>query len=745
MKRRPNPRKFRNWLVLALAAWPVTVTPAEIYKVIDEHGNVTYQDQLPDKDTPNVEVRRPGIDSGTEIPTPDAGETAPPGPSEPVLPTVEATGESERSAQAPEADVAAAAWDRRPLLLPGKRSLYQRVLVRPSAVVRVAPEAGAPVIAKAVAPFTAFYVYGRRSVEGVDWLELGLNSFGEVAGWSRADSVIDWRQTLTVAFKEPLGRARTLLFREREYLKRLVDKHDLVAYHALARQVEAEALPADSPVVAVQPNGYVDILQDFYLVPILEHEQAFLGPEPALLLKVASVPLAEAGAPARDVAPAGAAGGGDYRSGIVFVIDSTISMQPYIDRTYTAVRRIYDALGDAALLDKVNFGLVAYRDSIEAVPALEYLSRTVAPLQEGGDPRRFLERFGSVSTARVSSRDFVEDAYAGVKRAIEESDWTGFDARYVVLVTDAGPRESVDALSATGLDAESLRQLAFDKGISVWVLHLLTPQGRADHASAAERYRRLSLYPGIGDFYYGVPLGSVEEFGRVVEAAAGQITDQVRETARALPPALPAANTAGAGDRLVEFQQKVEKLGYALRMRYLARREGSAVPDVFNAWLVDREFNDPERRAVDVRVLLSRDQLSDLRYVLKRVLDAAEEGILSPRTFLEDLKSLAATLSRDPAAAGASTRAAGSARNLVDLGYMREYIDDLPYTGEIMGLSIEEWEQWPARRQLDFLHRLESKINYYEAIHDNLDLWVSLDGGPIGGDSVFPIALERLP
>ena len=119
--------------------------------------------------------------------------------------------------------------------------------------------------------------------------------------------------------------------------------------------------------------------------------------------------------------------------------------------------------------------------------------------------------------------------------------------------------------------------------------------------------------------------------------------------------------------------------------------------------------------------------------------------MLSPRTFLDDLKSLAATISRDPTAAGRSTRSAGESQNLADLGYMREYIEDLPYTGEIMNLSLDVWEQWPAREQLDFLHRLESKVNYYEAVHDNLDLWVSLDGGPISGDSVFPIALSRLP
>ena len=62
-----------------------------------------------------------------------------------------------------------------------------------------------------------------------------------------------------------------------------------------------------------------------------------------------------------------------------------------------------------------------------------------------------------------------------------------------------------------------------------------------------------------------------------------------------------------------------------------------------------------------------------------------------------------------------------------------------------MNLSLETWEDWPAKKQLEFIHNLESKINYYQIIHDNTDLWISLDGGPIDGDSVFPIALEILP
>jgi hypothetical protein len=128
---------------------------------------------------------------------------------------------------------------------------------------------------------------------------------------------------------------------------------------------------------------------------------------------------------------------------------------------------------------------------------------------------------------------------------------------------------------------------------------------------------------------------------------------------------------------------------------------------------------------------------------MQQVLELAEEGVLSPQNFLDDLKSLAATVSRDPAAVAGSTSSAGA--NLAEMGYMREYMEDLPYTGEVMNLTIESWEEWSAKVQIEFMNRLDSKINYYQTLHDHTDLWVTPGGGPVTGSSVFPVSLDLLP
>src|SRR3546814_10174021 len=53
---------------------------------------------------------------------------------------------------------------------------------------------------------------------------------------------------------------------------------------------------------------------------------------------------------------------GEFRSGVVFVVDASSSMQPYIDRTRQAMSEVFDRIEAAKLNDKVRFGMVAYRD-----------------------------------------------------------------------------------------------------------------------------------------------------------------------------------------------------------------------------------------------------------------------------------------------------------------------------------------------------------------------------------------------
>ncbi|MFT5548815.1 MAG: serine/threonine-protein kinase PpkA [Candidatus Azotimanducaceae bacterium] len=626
-----------------------------------------------------------------------------------------------------------------PLLMEGKKTLYQRVLSTPDARLYESPEQSAP--SSEIVPFSVLYVYQKKQ----GWIKVGHGNFGDTAGWVKQTKTIIWNQALTVSFKDPQDTQRVMLFDKKEDLQRLVNDYDKEAYQALYNSAVKGDVGDDFPVIAIQPEAHIDILQDFYLVPIKQHEDVYLGNEQARLLEIASVPLQDEASRANSIAVSQKSR--SYRSGIHFVIDSTASMGPYIDRTREAVAKVYSAIEKQGLNNQVSFGLTAYRDNIDQVPELEYLVRPYVSLKQGTDVKQFFNHVNELSPSEVSSRDFREDAYAGIKSAIESTDWNEFDARYVILITDAGPRESHDSLGSTRLSAQALRQLAYDKGVSIWVLHLRAQSSVANHEKTERLYKELSYYPGIGDFYYGVRLAEVDEFGTVLELLANQLTQQVLATTNGVPP-FPLhdeteANADETPSQLSQLQNRVAKLGNALRMRYLQKESGKPLPTVFNAWMIDKDFENPERSTVDVRVLLTRDQLSDLKSVMQQVLELAEEGVLSPKSFIEDLKSLAATVSLDPSAVASST--SGSGANLADMGYMREYIEDLPYTGEVMNLTLESWEAWSAKVQIEFMHRLESKITYYQALHDHTDLWVTPGGGPVNGNSVFPVSLDLLP
>ncbi len=624
---------------------------------------------------------------------------------------------------------AAEAQVARPLVQEGKSSLYQRVIAVPGAV--LVGQAGDTADTRGVPPFSTFYVYARDTRDGQEWLRVGTDSNGTIDGWLSAQQAVDWKQTLTISFRDPNEHQRVLLFGDRASLKKVIDDNDAAEYRQL-RERAATGDMATSPVVAIQPERYVDIRRDFYLVPILSHEDVLVEGRQARLLRVATVPLQDSPEVARA-----------YRTGLVFVIDSTVSMRPYIERTRAVMQRVYRSIEAADLSDRVSYGLVAYRDNTDAVPGLEFVTRTYANLADGSSGEEFLSRIEAVQPAKVSSEGYNEDAYAGIAQAIRSINWNGFFARYIVLITDAGPRTGSDPLSATGLDAASLKRLAVDKDIAIGVFHLKTPRGADNHEFAEGEYRRLSEISGIGDFYYPVPAGDPDSFETALTALTEQLTVQVRAAASGQPPATRTAATPRATE-LEAFEQKVSRLGYGLRMRYLQEQSGVGVPSLFNAWVVDRDFDAPDERALDVRVLLTRDQLSDLHEVLRQVLITAEEGALAPEDFLDELKSLAATISRDPQAAKMATRAVGG-RSLADLGYMREYLEGLPYRSEVMNLDLSIWEQWAAQRQFEFINQLDSKVAYYRALHDNVDLWVSLDGGPVDGDSVYPLLLEALP
>lgn len=170
-------------------------------------------------------------------------------------------------------------------------------------------------------------------------------------------------------------------------------------------------------------------------------------------------------------------------SGIVLVVDTSVSMQPYIDRVREVIDGLQRQIGERGDLDKVSFGLVGFRNNTDKTPGLEYVSKTLVPLQPGNDAQRFAELSSQVRATDVSSHSFNEDAFAGIMQAVDEMDWSPYAGRVVLLVTDAGALRKNDPLGRTQMNEAEVRQAALRKGVKIYALHLRTRPGRTTTAT----------------------------------------------------------------------------------------------------------------------------------------------------------------------------------------------------------------------------------------------------------------------
>jgi serine/threonine-protein kinase PpkA len=264
-----------------------------------------------------------------------------------------------------------------------------------------------------IKPFTVYYVYERASVAGEPWLEVGLSSTEGPIGWVNGVKVSDWNQALTLVFTERTGRRPALFFRDLSSLQTLAGSPtprtqttQLVSQFGAIQSGEMSQ-PEDFPLLAVEPPGEAVSEKRFYLIPIFNALELFEGVK---FLEVASID------PGSGQLPVDA----ELKTAIVFVIDTTVSMKPYIERTREAVRKIYDAIEEAGLSDKVAFGLVAYRNSTRKTPGVIYEAKVLSDLRDGSQRKQFEYALAQTEEAKISTHSFNEDAFAGLKTALDK-------------------------------------------------------------------------------------------------------------------------------------------------------------------------------------------------------------------------------------------------------------------------------------------------------------------------------------
>lgn len=612
---------------------------------------------------------------------------------------------------------------RHPLLMPGKQTVFQRVLTRPGA--QLYPTAS-DTDGKPVPAFQPFYVFARTG----DWIQVGPSEALAPTGWLEAKTTVAWKQNIVGAFTNPAGRSRQILFKDEASLRAFMESENIQSNEKriLAEADNGQGDP-QAGVVAVEPKEFVDIHKRFYLMPILDFKQDLhpLDYEPDLLMDVASVPLQQ------NPAPNVQATSDQFDAGIVFVFDTTMSMDRYIRRTQDAMERIVGDLKNSDIGKKVNFGIVAFRDNTAASPGLVYRTKVLLPLKRRDDQSAVIDAIhAAAKVATVSSPGFNEDSLAGVEDAIDLTNWNGdngnpFNARYIILITDAGPKSPDDPNARSRIGPAELQLAAQEKGIALMTLHLETPEGgAAQHDYAARQYQQLSRFQGQS-FYYPIANGSPDAFQQTVTQLVTALSDTIRVAENEAPKAKPDEGT-----------DKVLALGRAMQLAYLGARKGTEAPDVIEGWISEKAVEDPRAVAIEPRLLVTKNQLATMAELLRNILRIAEQGrgAADANDFFNQVQTVVSQMAQNP------DRVVNTKSQT--LGGSLEFLEDLPYHSQIMNLTPQRWSQSAMERKR-ILDSLGQRLAQYQKWLLDPASWTSLYKGSPDGDYVFAMPFATLP
>lgn len=631
-----------------------------------------------------------------------------------------------------------------PLLQEGKTSLFQRVVSHPGAKLLAEPRADAKALQDSVVPFTAFYVYARNG----NWLQVGLSA-AEPEGWLEAARATDWNQSLTLLFAPPAGREPVLFFKTEHDLSALCAADDMekqldallaatARFSQPADSGKAGDVPVDLPILASEPSGAQGAVSEkrFYLMPILDMKDPFEGVK---FLRVASIDPGRYGKGGKD-------GNGPPKTGIALVIDTSISMKPYIDQSRNVVRRIYDTIEKDKLADKVGFAVVAFRSSTKATPGLEYEAKVISDFATAENRKSLEEKLTQAQEAKISSHDFNEDSLAGVYKAVQDLNWEEYSSRLILLITDAGPLKSGDPYASVAMGVNELNDLARQKGIWITVLHIKSPGGAKNHGYAEQSYRALGKLSGNRSNYQAVsaptPAEGARRFAAVAQTLAEGMVAMVKNTAEGKVMTRPKDEKPRNLTPEQEASRLAATLGYAMQLEYLGRARENQAPSVVNSWIADMDLKRLARHeqspSVEVAVLLTKNQLNDLSAQLKTIIDNAERTKKTDsRDFFQGVLSASTRMARDP-------NLPTHGKSLAELGVLAEFLDGLPYKSDIMLLREEDWYRMSIGEQTAFINRLKSRLARYEEYDRDRANWESF-GQANAGDWVYRVPLSMLP
>lgn len=433
---------------------------------------------------------------------------------------------------------------------------------------------------------------------------------------------------------------------------------------------------------------------------------------------------------------------------IVFVMDMTGSMAPFVESATNAIREVAQATAqDPELANKVRFGFIGYRDDVRKMPNVQFTAKnfTQDETLKVDDFLKVMESVGKdvadFAARQEGSGDYQEEMFAGVKAALSTK-WNEPSVRFVVLVGDASSHEVFHEQNTTGMDEVTLRQQLNTEKINLLALHLKDDRAVSDHALAERQFSALATNEGVQKaLYYPIPATNIASYNQVVKDITSALTEVMRafrkgdvKMAAVVEPS-PSMSTSGAST----VKADVARLGYAAALSYLGKVQGAQPPKDFLAWAFDRDLIEPAKLTLQVRALLTRQQINDLVFTAERVSAAIQTAKLTQLEFFEALQSVTLVGVKGQEIDYSKVQA------LKGSGLAAAWLESLPYKSAVLNLNDEMYAAMSPDDRAQIENGLKAKLQLYRDLLANADIWIRPREDSPNEDRFYPLELSSLP
>ena len=632
-----------------------------------------------------------------------------------------------------------------------------RLLVKPDANLHEASEDTSTVVQGNLPPFSVMYAHEMLNCDKDTgdpfktpvWYKVGFTAT-DTAGYMSGNAVVQWRNGMSLAYTNPGAseRRRAIMFDEWSSLESFVSNATSGSVD-VAKTYEKILDRSEIPpgVRAIEQDGWVDIDRKVYLLPILQFEDMtqYYPEGDFRALQIASLSKASSGR------AGGGSGGGDCdlqneqsgegcvaegRAGdvgpidIVWVIDMTLSMQPYIDAVKQAVADATTSINNSAGEDedKVRFGLVGYRDDVEESPWLEFVSKNFTPELLTQKEFSALMAEGNVKAADKSTGDFPEEVFVGVREGARSA-WRENSLKVIILIGDASSHPLGHPKNTANLSEETVKADLNAEKIYASAILLASPDTAGDSEIAEKQYMVLSDVDG-SSAYHRVSVEKSGAGGDRLALALKETVSQVLDFA-----ASGDISKIGSSDGDDGATGAVKKAIRAAVVDYLGQE--AEPPSNITAWVADRDLGALEKQTFETRIVMTRKDVQELQQLINSLLAAVRSGSKSDSGFMGDLQGGAAAAAMDLNIEGS--------QQFKESGLVPKWVNTLPYKSQVLSLSLEEFLQLPPDDRTRIEERLAELTNVYNTVLENADAWYQLNEKDLESGQVHLLPLRLLP